>query len=100
MRYYVFDADTLDYSDIENKVIYYSSRFREYGIPIKNGTEKVASSYIVIQHCPWCGKELPESKRDEWFEMLEELGYDAPLEQEIPIKFQSSAWYTEKMVDE
>lgn len=96
MQYYVFDTSTLNYDDVENKVIYYSSRFREYGIPVKNISNMVATSYILIQHCPWCGKLLPSSKRDEWFEALEALGYDAPFEQEIPIEFQSSAWYAEE----
>lgn len=83
----------LDKSSGRDKVVFYSSRFDEYGIPIFDGEKGTASSYIVIQHCPWCGKVLPESKRDEWFDLLEKQGYDTPLDQDIPVEFQTSAWY-------
>lgn len=76
----------------ENKIIYFSSRFREYGIPIRDG-RSFSSSYISIQFCPWCGKQLPYSKRDEWFDELEKRGYDSPFEQDIPEEFNSSLWY-------
>ncbi|MBQ8575399.1 MAG: hypothetical protein IJ447_05060 [Clostridia bacterium] len=82
--------------DINNKVIYYSSKFNEYGIPIHDGENGRASSYILIEYCPWCGKELPESKRDEWFELLEELGFDCPFEDDIPQKFKTSEWYSKE----
>lgn len=79
--------------DVNNKVVYYSSRFNEFGILIYDGLNGIATSYILISHCPWCGKKLPESKRDEWFDKLEELGYDEPLSQDIPQEFNSSEWY-------
>lgn len=79
----------------ENKIIYFSSRFREYGIPIKD-RKRVSSSYIAIQFCPWCGKQLPYSKRDEWFDELEKMGYESPLDQEIPEEFKNSLWYENK----
>lgn len=98
MAAFVYCVDDVNHTieksvDIENKIIYYSSKFREYGIPIKSGKKKISSSYIIIQHCPWCGSCLPYSKRDEWFDTLEAMGYDSPLEQNIPIDFKSSAWY-------
>lgn len=76
----------------ENRVILFSSAFREYGIPVMDG-KVYSSSYILIEYCPWCGKRLPESKRYEWFEVLEKLGYDSPFEQDIPEKFKTSEWY-------
>ena len=78
-----------------DKVVYYSSKFNEYGLPIHDGENGRATSYIQIQHCPWCGKKLPESQRDEWFDCLERLGFDSPLESldEIPSKFKTSEWY-------
>lgn len=79
-------------SDDENLVVYYFSNVREYGIPVRNG-EVGYSSYIMIEYCPWCGKKLPESKRVEWFEALEKLGYDSPFEQDIPDSFKCSDWY-------
>ena len=76
-----------------DKVIFYSSRFNEYGIPVCDGERGTASSYVLIQHCPWCGKPLPKSKRDEWFDLLERMGYDSPLENNVPEEFKTSAWY-------
>ena len=81
--------DTAESSD-ENRILYFSSRFREYGIPIHNHG---ISSYIEIAHCPWCGKRFPGSLREQWFDTLEKLGYDAPLEQEIPLRFRNEEWY-------
>ena len=77
----------------EDKTIFYSPRFREYGIPVRDGPGGSASSYIQIEYCPWCGKHLPESKRDEWFETLFSLGYYSPMEDDIPEEFLTSAWY-------
>ena len=93
--YYVNNEDLFDDTrdDDDNKVIYYSPRFREYGIPVKTGPG-VACSYIEIEYCPFCGKKLPGSKRDEWFDELEKLGYDSPLgQQDIPGKFKTEEWY-------
>ena len=72
-----------------NKIIQYSDRFDEYGIVIHDG----GNSSIIINYCPWCGKELPKSKRDEWFDTLEKLGFINPLEEDIPIEFKSNLWW-------
>ena len=42
-------------------------KFKEYGIPVLDGGE----SFIVIQFCPWCGKKLPDSRREQYFDELE-----------------------------
>ena len=74
-------------------MIYYSRQFDEYGIIIHDGGSSYIT-YIIIRHCPWCGKKLPESKRDLWFDELEKLGIDSPLiSKNIPIDFQSDAWW-------
>ena len=75
--------------DCPDVLISYTPKFNEYGLIIHDG----GSSSIVISYCPWCGFKLPESKRDLWFDVLEELGFDDPTEQEIPKEFLSSAWY-------
>lgn len=91
---YCTDQDWVsDDGDKEDKIIYYVSRFDEYGVPMRDGGEGLCSSYIGIDFCPWCGRKLPESKRDDWFETLEKLGYDEPMGQEIPKEFESSEWY-------
>lgn len=83
----------LDKKCVEEKSIYYVSKYDEYGIPVRDGEEGSSMSYIEIKYCPWCGKKLNGSKREEWFTILEELGYDEPLEQDIPIQFETSKWY-------
>lgn len=85
--------NSIDKSD-ENKVVYFCPSVREYGIPVR---ESNPSSYIVIEFCPWCGKRLPTSKRDEWFDELEGLGYDDPFIQEIPSKYKTDEWYKGKI---
>lgn len=40
-------------------------------------------------------KKLPESKRDMWFNLLEDQGYLNPLEEEIPNRFKQYGWWKE-----
>ena len=70
-------------------LIYYNSRFDEYGIIVHDG----GSSTVLIHFCPWCGTRLPESKRDRWFQELERLGFDDPTEKNIPSEFLTDEWY-------
>jgi hypothetical protein len=46
----------------------------------------------LIEFCPSCGKKLPESKRDLWFDEIEKLGID-PWSEEIPEKYLGNKWY-------
>ena len=85
MKYYVDNKD-LD-SDVKNVI--YNSKFDEYGIAINDG----GSSYIIIEFCPWCGKKLPCSKRDLWFEELEKMGYESFGDNDIPEKFRTCKWW-------
>ena len=80
-------------SETSDGIVYYSSKFDEYGIPIRDGEKGKASSYILIDYCPWCGKKLPQSKRNEWFEKLEKMGFSSPMEENIPQKFKTSEWW-------
>ena len=50
------------------------------------------SSVINIRFCPWCGSRLPDSRRDEWFDRVEELGVD-PWGYDVPEEYMSDAWY-------
>ena len=56
--------------------ILYIPKFREYGI--KNLSRGLA--FQLINYCPWCGRKLPESLREEWFEILgkSDLEPDSP----------------------
>lgn len=73
-------------------LIYYLAKFDEYSLIIHDG----GSSSVGIEYCPWCGTKLPESKRDLWFDRLEELGYDDFYEQDIPKEFHTGEWYRDK----
>ena len=61
-----------DDGDWEDKTIHYEPRFEEYGIPIPDGGQ----SEIVIRFCPWCGKALPPSRRNAWFDAIEAMGLE------------------------
>ncbi|MCL2699668.1 MAG: hypothetical protein FWE68_05095, partial [Defluviitaleaceae bacterium] len=71
-----------------DNLMYYDEKFDEFGLIIHDGGQ----SYMLINFCPWCGRKLPESRRNQWFEELEQLGYDNPLEQQIPEKFKTNDW--------
>ena len=75
--------------DDPDVLLVYVEKFDEYGIIIHDG----GSSYILIDYCPWCGKKLPMSKRDLWFDELEKLGFENPFAEEIPKEFESDAWW-------
>ena len=71
-------------------VINYNEKFDEYGLIIHDG----GNSSYSINFCPFCGFKLPESKRDRWFDELESLGFDDPIEnQNVPSKYRSGEWY-------
>ena len=81
----------------EQKVdVYYSNRFREYSIGMKNGTSAVQT----IHNCPWCGSKLPKSLSDEWFDILEnEYKIDLSTGSEkhkIPLEFQTDEWWKKR----
>ena len=78
-----------DFDDVD-KPISYTEKFDEYGLKIFDG----GSSSILIDFCPFCGKKLPKSKRDEWFDEIEKLGID-PWKDEVPEKYQTDKWFTE-----
>src|SRR5438132_13036054 len=53
-----------------HEFIHYFGEWNEYRL---NGP--VAT---LIDYCPWCGKQLPESKQDLWYQTLYSLGYNDP----------------------
>ncbi|MEK4670392.1 MULTISPECIES: hypothetical protein [unclassified Niallia] len=77
-------------SDCPDILVSYHEKFDEYGLIIHDG----GSSSIQIFFCPWCGTKLPESKSDLWFDTLAQLGFDDPVEQNIPKEFHTNKWYT------
>lgn len=81
--------DHPDPFDCPDRVVVYSDRFDEYGLIVHDG----GSSSITILFCPWCGTELPESKRERWFSELESLGFTNPILQDIPDRYRNDKWY-------
>ncbi len=81
------------YKSADEKVICYIPKYREYGIPCSDEI-----SMIQIYHCPWCGKKLPTSLREQWFDELEKLGFDSPLlDDSIPQKYKTDIWWHENI---
>lgn len=70
-------------------LIYYNEKWNEYGLIIHDS----GTSYITINYCPWCGKKLPDSKADTWFDELEKLGFTNHFSEDIPKKYTSAEWY-------
>lgn len=66
----------------------YVSKFREYGLRVLDS----GSSYITLTFCPWCGKELPSSMRDAWFDAIEGMGLE-PESAELPMEYNSELWW-------
>ncbi len=75
-------ADPFECADA---LVVYNEVFDEYGIPVHDG----GASYVLIEHCPWCGVRLPESQRDRWFEETEALAVD---DESLPPKFLTREW--------
>ena len=74
---------------IETKSIFYHDVFDEYSILCREDN----LSFLLLNYCPWCGRELPRSKREEWFDRLEKLGFEDPLfNDDIPMEFKTSRW--------
>lgn len=70
-------------------LVHYDPKFDEYGLVIHDG----GSSTVGIEYCPWCGRRLPESRRDAWYDRLLAMGLD-PEKDEVPEEYKSAAWYT------
>ena len=77
--------------------IRYNNKFREYYIYIPR-----SHNIITMAYCPWCGKKLPGSLREKYFEILEE-GYGLEVDifsikdnPNIPEEFTSDKWWKKR----
>jgi len=68
-----------DYLRDEDEIMYYSKKYNEYLIPIHDG----GTSGILIRYCPWCGKKVPESRRNKIFVKPRGKGIAAKQKQEL-----------------
>ena len=85
-----------DFLDDTRIPVQYYSISREYGVSLKG-----SSAIQLLSYCPWCGKKLPESLRDEYYDILEkeyELdSYDINDHPEkIPQEFKSDEWWKKR----
>ena len=75
-------------SECSKAIILYFEKFDEYCIGPRGGR----GDLYQINYCPICGIKLPESKRDFYFERLEEMGLEY-CDDRIPNEYNSSEWY-------
>jgi hypothetical protein len=73
-------------SGTTDKRIYWSPVFNEYGLICQPSPE-----VLPITHCPFCGVELPVSRREEWLRKLESTGWQT-WGDPIPARMLSSDW--------
>lgn len=79
---------------MDGAILYYDKQYREYGVDlgIRGG--------MLIDYCMFCGKKLPISVRDEWFEILEkEYGLERPGtgdSKKVPKEFWTDEWWKKR----
>jgi hypothetical protein len=72
-----------------NRVLDWIASWNEYRIPVAHD----GYSSTQIRFCPFCSKELPPSRKKEWYETLYALGFTDPPEQDIPREYDSDVWW-------
>jgi len=77
------------------KILEYSSKWREYGVTIHN-----SSTIMLMDYCMCCGKKLPESLRNKWFDILEEeYKLESPIssdKKKVPAEFLTDEWWKKR----
>lgn len=88
MREWAFEGEDL--------VLQYWPQDREITIPLP---PRRGGGVVVIQHCPWCGKELPRSLSEERYASIEqEMGeaFEKDYPEKMPRKYRSDKWWRER----
>ena len=85
-------CDLMDWELLNNSSpLMYTAKYREYDVKIINSEVSAAADY-----CIFCGKNLPESVRDEWYDILEqEYALEGSCEEDkkkAPAEFFSDEW--------
>lgn len=80
--------------------IEYSSKVREYSFTLKN-KPGIAQGF---DYCPWCGTKLPNSLRQEYFDILRTEflitdPFEAIQKNMVPEEFKSDAWWKKRRID-
>jgi hypothetical protein len=73
-----------------NRIVDWHAAHNVYRIPMPY--DGYAST--VIRYCPWCGSQLPPSRREEWYRVLRSMGYSDPGGDDvIPPEYESDKWW-------
>ena len=82
-----FDCELhVDPFECADSLVVYNEVMNEYGLIIHDGS----ASYLLIDHCPWCGTNLPASARDRWFDAVDAL--ELPDDADPPAKYLTGEW--------
>ena len=81
------DAMSIHLGGADSPLVYVP-KFREYGVRVLDE----GTSYVLLEFCPWCGKRLPSSMRDAWFDSIEAMGLE-PESQNIPEEYRNDSWW-------
>ena len=80
-----------DPRDFEDALVTYDPQFDSYALFARFG----ATWVTLIQFCPWCG-DPKRDLRDRYFNELDALGFENPLEDDIPEPYLSDAWWRDQ----
>ena len=75
--------------DAPDRPIAYDPVFDEYVL-----TTPLPAPTVPLAFCPWCGLELPGSKRDRWYDEVRRLGY-RPDDPALPDHLRTDAWWAQ-----
>ncbi len=77
--------------DCEDALATYDAKTDSYAL-----LARFWSSWVTqINFCPWCGDAMRDLS-DKRYAELEALGFDEPLEQDIPEDFKSDLWWRKR----
>jgi hypothetical protein len=69
--------------------VVYDAVFDEYCLVRDGGLDAAP-----ITHCPWCGQELPASRREDWFVEVAGRGL-SPDDPSLDERYRTDAWWSE-----
>jgi hypothetical protein len=77
--------------DCPDAIVLYIPVLDGFSLSVRDGPGCSANSGIPIEHCSWCARRLPGSRREEYFTRLEQLGLD--LFDELPEELRRDRWW-------
>ncbi len=90
----------------EDHSVSYQSRTHTYHVStgrsfINEDTGKTALEVVDrLNFCPWCGKKMPKDLWDRWYDEIEKLGFELPLEPDdydkIPKEYMTDEWWKKR----